>query len=123
MFGKLFGAFKSIGDKLKTGYNIGRKIFSVGKDLFNRFFNTPAEYKPSENEQRLKDTYSLEQRIVADKLPDIDEDNIKARLDKLRDSGFTNPNESGFTLKPVPSPPINKIIEDDPFHIDFSGFM
>jgi len=123
MFGKLFGAFKSIGDKIRTGYNIGRKIFSVGKSLYDRFFNKPAVYKPTENEQRLKDTYSLEQRIIADKLPDIDEDNIKTRLDKLRDSGFTtNPNESGFTLKPVPSPPINKII-DDPFYIDFSGFM
>ena len=121
MFGKLFGSFKNIGDKIRTGWHLGKKIFTVGKELFNRFFNTPPEYRPSENENRLKNTYSLEQRIVADKLPDIDEDNIKTRLNKLKDSGFTKPNESGFQLKPLPSPPINKIIED-PFHIDFSSF-
>jgi hypothetical protein len=121
MFGKLFGSFKSIGDKLRTGWNIGKKIFSVGKELFNRFFNKPPEYRPSENENRLKNTYSLEQRIIADKTPDIDDDVLKARFDKLRDSGFTKPNESGFQLRPVPSPPKNKIIED-PFDIDFSSF-
>ena len=88
MFGKLFGSFKNIGDKIRTGWNLGKKIFTVGKELFNRFFNTPPEYRPSENENRLKNTYSLEQRIVADKLPDIDEDNIKTRLNKLKDSGF-----------------------------------
>jgi len=124
MFKKLFGTFKSIGEKIKSGYNIGKKIFSIGKSLYDRFFHKPAEYNPTENEKRLKETYSLEQRIAAEKLPDIDDDDdIKARLHKLKKSGFTKPNESGFELKPVPSPPINKIIEDDPFHIDFSGFM
>jgi len=123
MFKKLFGTFKSIGEKIKSGYNIGKKIFSIGKSLYDRFFHKPAEYNPTENEKRLKETYSLEQRIAAEKLPEIDEGDLLSRLDKLKKSGFTKPNETGFELKPVPLPPINRIIEDDPFDIDFSGFM
>jgi|SRR5210317_12613 len=123
MFKKLFGAFKSIGEKIRTGYNIGKKIFSIGKSLYDRVFHKPAEYNPTENEKRLKETYSLEQRIAAEKLPEIDEGDLLSRLDKLKKSGFTKPNETGFELKPVPLPPINRIIEDDPFDIDFSGFM
>jgi len=113
MFGKLFGNFKNIGDKLRTGWNIGKKIFTAGKELYNKFFNSPPVYKPTENEKRIKNTYSLEQRISADKLPDIDENNIRKRFDNIRGIDRTNP--TGFISTPVPRPPTN--IRNDPFDI------
>ena len=33
MFGKLFGSFKNLGSKLKSGFNIGKKIFSIAKKI------------------------------------------------------------------------------------------
>lgn len=33
MFGKLFGSFRNIGEKIKTGFNIGRKIYSTIKKI------------------------------------------------------------------------------------------
>jgi hypothetical protein len=33
MFGKLFGSFKNIGDKLKYGWNIGKRIYNNVKGI------------------------------------------------------------------------------------------
>ena len=74
MFGKLFGSFKNIGEKIRAGYNIG------------------------------KNTYSLDQRILADKTPEVSDDILKARLDRLLDIDRTS-NPAGFVYQPVPQPP------------------
>lgn len=119
MFSKLFGTFKNIGSKLKSAFNIGRKIFGVGKRLFNTFFRQPEEPpKIDENEQRLRNTYSLEQRIIADKTPEIGDKELRDRLDKIRDIDRTN--QTGFVLEPVPVAP-SQI--GNPFDIKLSGFM
>lgn len=120
MFGKLFGAFKNIGEKIRTGYNIGKKIFSAGKRLYNTFFGQPEEaQKIDKNEERIKNTFSLEQRILADKTPDISDDILKERLDKIR--GIDRSNPSGFVSQPVPQAP--DLISNNIYDIDFSGFM
>ncbi len=117
MFGKLFGAFKNIGEKIRTGYNIGKKIFSAGKRLYNTFFGQPeSPPKIDKNEERIKNAYSLEQRIIADKTPEISDDALQERLDRLLDIDRTNP--SGFVLKPVPIAPdliSNNIFDIKPF--------
>jgi hypothetical protein len=50
MFKKLFGNFKNIGSKIKTGWNIGRKIF---KDIlpyaFGQIGETISTYKSIED--------------------------------------------------------------------------
>lgn len=50
MFKKLFGSFKNIGNKIKTGFNIGRKIF---KDIlpyaFGQIGETISTYKSIED--------------------------------------------------------------------------
>ena len=33
MFGKLFGNFKNIGDKIKYGWNIGKRVFKTVKQI------------------------------------------------------------------------------------------
>ena len=120
MFSKLFGAFKNIGSKLKSSFNIGRKIFSAGKRLYNTFFGQPEEPpKIDKNEERIKNTYSLEQRIIADKTPEVSDDILKARLDRLLDIDRTS-NPAGFVYQPVPRPPdliSNNIFDIKPFKI------
>ncbi len=60
------------------------------KSIFNSFFNTPSPSRETENEKRLKNTYSLEQRIIADKTPsNLFEETIENNiLKKLYKSGF-----------------------------------
>ena len=120
MFGKILGSFMSIGDKLKRGFNIGKKVFRIGKSIFNSFFNTPSPSRETENEKRLKNTYSLEQRIIADKTPSnlfeetIENNILKKRLQNLRDSKPAN--KAGYIAQPIPKPP--QIIDDDIFKIN-----
>ncbi len=119
MFGKLFGSFQNIGEKIRAGYNIGKKIFSAGKRLYNTFFGQPEPPpKIDKNEERIKNTYSLEQRIIADKTPDISDNALQERLDRLLDIDRTNP--SGFVSRPVPRPPdliSNNIFDIQPLRI------
>ena len=53
MFSKLFGAFQNIGSKLKTGLNIGRKIYSIAKKILplalGQIPETISTYKSIEN--------------------------------------------------------------------------
>ena len=121
MFSKLFGSFQNIGEKIRAGYNIGKKIFSAGKRLYNAFFGTPEPPpKIDKNEERIKNTYSLEQRIIADKTPEISDDILKERLDRIRGIDRTS-NLTGFVSQPVPRAP--DLISNNIYDIDFSGFM
>jgi len=52
MFGKLFGSFKNIGDKLKYGWNIGKRIYNSVKSIlpiipvaFDKIKDTIGTYK------------------------------------------------------------------------------
>ena len=49
MFNKLFGSFQNIGEKLKSGWNIGKKIFSTIKNILplaiEKISDTISSYK------------------------------------------------------------------------------
>ena len=104
MFNKLFGSFQNIGEKLKVGWGIGKKIFNIGKSLYNRFFNQPEPEPESENVKRQKKSYSLEQRIIAEKTPNDEKDDLLEKFQKFR-SIQKEQNPTGFLLQYPPKPP------------------